>query len=187
LDPGDTPNDPPGLSSMGVGRKALKALPPSATRGRARDRSASNSVASRFNVRSARNSFRRNSVASRFNVRSARNSFRRPQIHPRAVGKLTAVTICRELRHSDQTIQSQHVGTDRQRKTTDATLEPTTVYLSCAEIALPTRRKSTATNKTIIEDTIPFITPSAQLRSPSLSRIPACSHLRVSGRLPHLR
>jgi hypothetical protein len=38
---------------MGVGRKALKALPSSATRRRARDRSASNSVASRFNVRSA--------------------------------------------------------------------------------------------------------------------------------------
>jgi hypothetical protein len=67
---------PPGLSSMGVGRKALKALPSLATRGRARDRSASNSV------------------PSRFNVRSARNSFRRPQIHPRASRK---TYICHDL------------------------------------------------------------------------------------------
>ena len=29
--------------------------------------------------------------------------------------KLTSVTICRELKHSDQTIKSEHVGTDRQR------------------------------------------------------------------------
>ena len=84
--------------AWGWGRKALKAQPSSATRGRAQDRSASNGV------------------ASRFNVRSARNSFRRPQIHPRAVGKLTSVTICRELKHSDQTIKSEHVGTDRRRK-----------------------------------------------------------------------
>ena len=55
-------------------------------------------------------------MASRFNVRSARNSLRRPQIHPRAVGKLTSVTICRELKHSDQTITSEHGGTDRRRK-----------------------------------------------------------------------
>ena len=53
------PNDPPACPAWGWGRKALKAQPSSATRGRARDRSASNSVASRFNVRSARNSFRR--------------------------------------------------------------------------------------------------------------------------------
>ena len=84
--------------AWGWGRKALKAQPSSATRGRAQDRSASNGV------------------ASRFNVRSARNSFRRPQIHQRAVGKLTSVTICRELRHSDQTIASEHGGTDRRRK-----------------------------------------------------------------------
>ena len=59
---------------------------------------------------------RQHGVASRFNVRSACNSFRRPQIHPRAVGKFTSVTICRELKHSDQTIKSEHVGTDRRRK-----------------------------------------------------------------------
>ena len=88
----------PGLSSMGWGRKALKAQPPSATRGR------------------SPGSPRQHGVASRFNVRSARNSFRRPQIHPRAVGKLTSVTICRELKHSDQTITSEHGGTDRRRK-----------------------------------------------------------------------
>ena len=70
------PNDPPACPAWGWGRKALKALPSSATRGRARDRSSSKSV------------------ASRFNVRSARNSFRRPQIHPRAVGKLY---ICYDL------------------------------------------------------------------------------------------
>ena len=57
-------------------------------------------------------------VASRFNVRSARNSFRRPQIHPRAVGKLTSVTICRELKYSDQTIKSEHVGTPLNRQMT---------------------------------------------------------------------
>ena len=49
-------------------------------------------------------------------IRSARNSFRRPQIHPRAVGKLTSVTICRDLKHSGQTIKSEHVRTDRRRK-----------------------------------------------------------------------
>ena len=38
-----------------------------------------------------------------------------PQIHPRASRKLTSVTICREFRHSDQTIKSEHVGTDRRR------------------------------------------------------------------------
>ena len=67
----------PGLSSMGWGRKAVKAQPSYA--------------------RQSPGSPRQHSVASRFNVRSARNSFRRPQIHPRAVGKLTSVTICREL------------------------------------------------------------------------------------------
>ena len=30
--------------------------------------------------------------------------------------KLRRVTICRELRHSDQTIKSEHVGTDRRQK-----------------------------------------------------------------------
>ena len=57
------PNDPPVCPAWGVGHKALKAQPSSATRGRAQDRSASNGVASRFNVRSARNSFRRLSFA----------------------------------------------------------------------------------------------------------------------------
>ena len=37
----------------GVGSQSLEAQPSSATRGRVRDRSASNGVASRFNVRSA--------------------------------------------------------------------------------------------------------------------------------------
>ena len=37
----------------------------------------------------------------------------RPQVHPRAVGKLPRVTICRELRHSAQIIKSEHSGTDR--------------------------------------------------------------------------
>ena len=44
-----------------------------------------------------------------FNVRSARSSSPSSR-------KLTSVTICRELKHSDQTIKSEHVGTDRRRK-----------------------------------------------------------------------
>ena len=88
-----------GLSSMGVASQSLEG------------------VADDGCARESPGSPRQHGVASRFNVRSARNSFRRPEIHPRAVGKLTSVTICRELRHSDQTIKSEHVGTDRRRKT----------------------------------------------------------------------
>ena len=88
---------PPGLSSMGVGSQSLKG------------------AAIVGDARQSPRSPRQHGVASRFNVRSTRNSFRRPQIHPRAVGKLTSVTICRELRHSEQTIKSEHVGTDRRR------------------------------------------------------------------------
>jgi hypothetical protein len=40
-----------------------------------------------------------------------------PAIHPRAVGTLQRVTICRELRHSDQLIKLEHGGTDRRQKT----------------------------------------------------------------------
>ena len=38
---------------------------------------------------------------------------RRPQIHPRAVEKLTSGTICRELSDSDQIIRPEQVATDR--------------------------------------------------------------------------
>ena len=43
----------------------------------------------------------------------ALQSPQRPQIHPRAVGKLHRVTICRALSDSDQIIKSEHGGTDR--------------------------------------------------------------------------
>jgi hypothetical protein len=45
-------------------------------------------------------------LASRFSVAA-------PAIHPRAVGKLHRVTICREFSDADQIIKSEHGGTDR--------------------------------------------------------------------------
>ena len=39
----------------------------------------------------------------------------RAQIHPRAVGNLYRVIICRELSDADQIIKSKHGGTDRRR------------------------------------------------------------------------
>ena len=41
---------------------------------------------------------------------------------PEQVGNLHLVTICREFRHSDQTIKSEHVGTDRRRKNSMGTI-----------------------------------------------------------------
>ena len=46
-------------------------------------------------------------LASRLSVRSAR--------HSSPSSRLLSVTICREFRHSDQTIKSEHGGTDRRR------------------------------------------------------------------------
>ena len=37
-------------------------------------------------------------------------------LHRDIIGKLPGVTICRELKHSDQIITSEHVGTDRRWK-----------------------------------------------------------------------
>ena len=42
--------------------------------------------------------------------------FRRTQTRAINAAPLLRVTICRELRHSDQIIKSEHVGTDRRRK-----------------------------------------------------------------------
>jgi hypothetical protein len=90
------PNDPPACPAWGWGRKAVKTQPSSATRVRARDHRAS-------------------TVLPRASMSAAPAIHSAPQIHLRAVGKLTSVTICRELKHSDQTIKSEHVGTDRRR------------------------------------------------------------------------
>ena len=49
-------------------------------------------------------------LASRFKVRSAR------AIHPRAVGRLHRIIICRELSDADQIIKSEQVGTDPRLK-----------------------------------------------------------------------
>jgi hypothetical protein len=40
------------------------------------------------------------------------SSVRAPALHPRAVGKLHRVTICREFSDADQIIKSKHGGTD---------------------------------------------------------------------------
>ena len=51
---------------------------------------------------------RQHGVASRFNVRSARNSFRRPQFIPEQSETYTVSS--HELRHSDQITKSEHGG-----------------------------------------------------------------------------
>ena len=86
--------------------------------------------------------------------------FRRTQTHAINAAPLVCVTICRELRYSDQTIKPEHVGTDRRRKAPTLCTRPPPAWPTWGRGRFsPTCACSRQ-----------HLTPPAQLRSSSRSR-----------------